>query len=65
MLNKLLLTMMALSVVSCAETPNTLNSKQQLQKEQRCSELRERIKKLEGKPVRRTTAREYYEKECL
>ena len=57
--------MTALSIVSCAETPNTLNSKQQLQKEQRCSELRERIKKLEGKPVRRTTAREYYEKECL
>lgn len=65
MLNKLLFIITALSIASCAETPKTLNDKQQLQKQQRCTELQEKIKKLEGKPVRRTTAREYYAKECL
>ena len=65
MLHKLLLVISVIGIASCADIPKTLNEEQHLQQQERCADLKEQIKKLEGKPVRRTTAREYYTKECL
>ena len=47
------------------QSPSELTKKQLIEKNKRCAKLQQQIKDLVGKPVRRTTAREYYEKECL
>ncbi|MDP2559796.1 hypothetical protein [Psychrobium sp. 1_MG-2023] len=47
---------------STAETTDTIVDKTQ---SEHCKALRKKIDDLKGNPVRRTTAREYYQKDCL
>ena len=62
----LLLISISLSVMGCAgKYDGELTERQQAAKIERCKELKKQIEKLKGSPVRRTTAREYYAKECL
>lgn len=47
------------------QSADELTKQQTREKIERCAKLRQQIKDLDGKPVRQTTAREYYAKECL
>ena len=47
------------------QSAQELTDRQHQDKIERCKKLQKQIKDLEGKPVRQTTAREYYAKECL
>ena len=67
-LNKMLKHFTAASAIvllaACAKSPE-LTPKQAAEQSERCAQLKKQIQDLKGKPVRRTTATEYYEKECL
>jgi hypothetical protein len=44
---------------------NDTDQDEQAEQRSRCEVLEREIEELEGKPLRRTAARQYYEQECL
>lgn len=69
-MKKLILCLTIIAVSGCAnqvinQTTSELTKHQKIEQVQRCAKLKQQIKDLKGKPLRRTSAREYYEKECL
>lgn len=68
MLYKYLTTLLitgALGACSQTKEMTEMTPRQAMDLAARCEQLKEQIKELKDKPVRRTTAIEYYEKECL
>ena len=47
------------------QSARELTAQQQQDKIKRCAKLQKQIKDLKGSPVRQSSAREYYAKECL
>ncbi len=54
-------------VASCANqnVHQNLTQQQKAAKIERCKKLQQDIQDLKGKPIRRSSARDYYQKECL
>ena len=54
-------------IAGCANqnVHQNLTQQQKIAKIERCKKLQQDIQNLKGKPVRRSSARDYYQKECL
>lgn len=70
MIRNTLFIILAIGLTGCInkspdQSSSALTDKQMKEKIERCSTLKKQVEDLKGKPVRRSSAREYYAVECL